>query len=273
MLLENTEELRSICLNIFNQSRDLSLLFVMPIFLARIAWLNSSGANQTEYSSLIKGLVAFFVLAFGFEYILSLVFEIPKALRPSFSSIKDAFPESSWVPDMLRWILESLGIIFYHIAHLIQFVFLVLLCSLAPVVFLLGSLFGIGLGVKVFFGLLLITGCCPIVWASFDQVGSFIYQMDISWMGYALSEILINFMKAFGPLGLAIAAFSSEVGGTIKKGFGAVAMVSTPTAKVGAFVGSGAAAVSYVGVSKAKEKITRLRTQKTNRNGWKVGSE
>jgi hypothetical protein len=128
-------------------------------------------------------------------------------------------------------------------------------------------------GVKVFFGLLLITGCWPIVWASFDQVGSFIYQMDISWMGYALSEILINFMKAFGPLGLAIAAFSSEVGGTIKKGFGAVAMVSTPTAKVGAFVGSGAAAVSYVGVSKAKEKITRLRTQKTNRNGWKVGSE
>jgi flagellar motor component MotA len=53
---------------------------------------------------------------------------------------------------------------------------------------------------------------------SFDQVGSLIAEMDISWLGYTLSEILINVMKAFGPIGLAIAAFSSEVGNTIKQG-------------------------------------------------------
>ena len=102
MLLENTEELKSICLSIFNQSRDLSLLFVMPVFLIRIAWLNSSGASQLEYSGLIRGIVAFFALAFGFEYILNFIFEIPKALRPSFHSINQASPESSWVPDILR---------------------------------------------------------------------------------------------------------------------------------------------------------------------------
>jgi hypothetical protein len=220
MLLENTEQLLEICLGIFNQSKDLSLLFAMPLFIARVAWMNVSGAGQQEYTQAIKGLLAFFVLTYSFEYVLEIILEIPKALEPGFSGIGDSTSgsDSSWVPDMLRWILESVGLIFFHVAHLIQFVFLVLLCSLAPIIFLLGSILGIGLGVKIFYGLLLVTACWPIVWVSFDQVGSLIAEMDISWLGYTLSEILINVMKAFGPIGLAIAAFSSEVGNTIKQG-------------------------------------------------------
>jgi hypothetical protein len=220
MLLDNTEQLLKICIGIFNQSKDLSLLFVLPLFIARVAWMNVSGAARQEYTGALKGLLAFFVLTYSFEYVLDVILQIPQALNPGFRSIADRAKgsDSSWVPDLLRWMLESLGLIFFHIAHLIQFVFLVLLCSLAPIVFLLGSVLGVGLGVKIFYGLLLVTACWPIVWVSFDQVGALIAKMDISWLGYTLSEILVNVMKAFGPIGLAIAAFSSEVGNTIRQG-------------------------------------------------------
>jgi hypothetical protein len=50
MLLDNTEQLLKICIGIFNQSKDLSLLFVLPLFIARVAWMNVSGAAQQEYT-------------------------------------------------------------------------------------------------------------------------------------------------------------------------------------------------------------------------------
>ena len=96
--------------------------------------------------------------------------------------------------------------------------------------------------------------------------------MDISWIGYTLSEILINFMKAFGPLGLAIAAFSSEVGGTIKKGLGAVAMVPPPAVKAGAVVAKGAAVTSYAGASIAREQLSKLRAHNVKTKGGEVGN-
>jgi ABC-type transport system involved in cytochrome bd biosynthesis fused ATPase/permease subunit len=84
MLLENTEQLLEICLGIFNQSKDLSLLFAMPLFIARVAWMNVSGAGQQEYTQAIKGLLAFFVLTYSFEYVLEIILEIPKSIGARF---------------------------------------------------------------------------------------------------------------------------------------------------------------------------------------------
>lgn len=220
MLLENTDVLIEICSNVFSKSREYCLYFVGPVFFTRVFWLNISGANQSEYSALIKGLLTFFVLSYSFEYILDIIFEIPRSIDLSRSAINATPPneEVAWVPDVLRWTVQTLHMIFYHLAHFLQFLFLVFLSAIAPIVFLLSCLLNIGFGLTVFFGILLVTGCWPIVWISFDQVSVLIAQMDLSWLGYSLTEILINLMKAVGPLGLALVAFSSESGKALRTG-------------------------------------------------------
>jgi hypothetical protein len=228
MLLENTDKLFEICMGLFVESRKLTLFFVLPLFMIKITWLNVSGGSQAEYTGVLKGLITFFVLAYSFEYVLEIVLELPRVLSPRSAPASGGGDDGwfDWAPDAFKWILGSLGIVFYHIAHLIQFVFLVLLASLAPIVFLLSSILNVGFGNKVFFGLLLVSGCWPIVWASFDQVSFLLAKMEISSTGWAISEVLMSFMKALGPLGIAVAALSSEVGGSVGKGFTSVTRFS-----------------------------------------------
>lgn len=248
MLLENTETIIQICKGIFEESRGICLYLVGPVFFARIFWLNVSGASSADYSEVIKGLLLFLLLSYGFEYVLDFVFEIPKVLKPTVTNLSQRLDDGStrWAPDILRWSVESLGLIFYYIAHFVQFLFLVLLCSLGPILFLLGCLLGIGFSVKVFFGILLVTACWPIVWVSFDQVGDLIAKLDMSWMGYAMSEVLINLMKAIGPLGLALIAFSSEAGKAVRSGMSGAKTMAMGTVAMGKG-GVGAGAVTYMG--------------------------
>jgi hypothetical protein len=235
MLIENTETIIQICKGIFDESRGICLLLVGPVFFAKVFWLNISGASSADYSELIKGLLLFLVLSYSFEYVLEFVFEIPKALEPGMTGLGARLADSNthWAPDVLRWVVESVGLAFYYIAHFVQFLFLVLLCSLGPILFLLGCLLGLGFSVKVFFGILLVTGCWPIVWMSFNEVGDLIASLDLSWMGYAMSEILINFMKAVGPLGLALAAFSSEAGKSVRRGVSGAKTLALTAATLG----------------------------------------
>lgn len=270
MLLENTETISKLCMGIFEQSRGICLALVGPIFFTKVFWLNVSGGSNSNYSELLKGLVLFFLLSYGFEYILDFILEIPKALQPEIVSLNQRLSDesSSWAPDLLRWSVESLGLMVYYIAHFIQFLFLVLLCSLGPVLFLLGCLLGLGFSVKAFFGILLVTACWPIVWASFDQVGELIGQMDLSWMGYAMAEILVNFMKAIGPLGLALVAFSSEAGKAVRAGMsGAKSMAFTSVAmgKGGAAAGGVAFGSGRSAFNMARSGVGRVRNSKVER--------
>ena len=228
MLVSNPSELSSVCFKIFSNVREICLFFVLPIFLLRVTYLNLVGSESNSFIAALKGLVLFFVLCFTFDYVLELLFEIPQAFMPDFSYeriIGQKVPERpgfevesgyfDQVPTFLRWIGEVVIAFLFHAATSIHMLFMMVMSGLAPLVFLLATQLGIGIGVKLFFGLMILSSSWPIIWYGFDELSTWYAQYSTGGFDEIVFEILVYLLKIIGPFGLAIGAMESGPGSSV----------------------------------------------------------
>lgn len=206
----------------FEATANVTSIFVVPVCLARIAFLNVSGSVSQGYSSVIKGVVLYFVLIFGFRHILEILLALPEHFTPQFSgkALKDGMDNTNnvtaaavLVPNILTWILESSTAVIYHAATVFHFLMTVILSAMAPIVFLLGCLLGIGLGIKVFSGLLVMVSAWPIVFSACDALHNLSPALQsMGGLSGLVSELVISFFKLAGPLAIAFFSLSSSAG-------------------------------------------------------------
>ena len=208
----------------FNQASSLTNLFVVPLVLGRIAYLNATGSPSSEYTRLAKGVVLYFCLITGFETILKILVTLPEHLAPAFASFPTSTTDSNHVsgengkiiPSVLTWTLESLIIVLYHAATFFNFAIAILLSAMAPVVFLLSGILNIGLGVDTFFSLLVMVSAWPIIFTACEAMRQQLMPMLPPGIAETVSELIIAFFKLAGPLAVAKMAIQSHAGQAIR---------------------------------------------------------
>ena len=210
----------------FNQAASLTNLFVVPLAIGRIAYLNATGSSSSEYTRVAKGVVLYFVLIYGYEPILKILVTLPESLAPSFnfdSSATDGVRANGivdygfkLVPNIITWTLESLIVILYHAATLFNFALAILMSAMAPVIFLLGGILNIGLGVGTFLSLLVMVSSWPIVFVACEAMRHALLPMIPSPVGPIVLELILATCKLVGPIAMAKTAIHSPVGQAMK---------------------------------------------------------
>lgn len=219
--MDNFSALTEVCLSVFNTTCGYTNLFVPVLFLVRISYANITGSSSGEYSDAFKGLVTYWVLILGFPYILDLLFLLPDTFAPSFDPAKvlsaSSVPSSGPIgsdsfPIALRYLLETLTSIVYYIAVGIHFVLMIVMCGIAPVVILFATMLGLGIGVKIFFGLLVLAGCWPILWSALDQFNRWLQMIGGNSFASLIGELLVQTLKTIAPLWVSSMALKSGPG-------------------------------------------------------------
>ncbi len=218
--MENLTNLQQICMEVFNSVSSATTVFLLPLTLGRIVYSNSIGEGQKAFET-IKGLAVYFIATVAYPYLLEILFSIPDAFLPksqSFSQISDSASEIN----LLNVLPSSLDIIsnvvlsaLYWIVYYLHVFFMILMSSMAPVVFMLGSILGIGLGLEIFMGLLVIGSTWPIIWYGFDQVYIALVSRQDDSFGSKCLEILITLFKGLAPITFASLAMKSPAGQAI----------------------------------------------------------
>ncbi len=247
----NYVEFSEFLVKIYENTASLCLVIVGPIFLLRIVQNSLMGSSQ-DFIEIFKGLVACFILLFGFRYILEGITLFLDDLYPknvsldAESFLKEGHFDGPWA---LMKILQSLTIILFWVGSFIQLFVLSILSALAPVVFVLGTLLGIGLGVKIFLGMLIMSSTWPIVWEAIDQVSTWIGQnADGSFSSYVL-VLVTQILKLLGPLAIAITSMNSGPG-----------QMATRVAT--AFVTKGTSLAATIGKSNASRIANNLKYER-----------
>src|SRR5690606_25339834 len=91
----------------------------------------------------------------------------------------------------------------YWVVYYLHVFFMLLMCSMAPIVFLLSALLGIGLGLEIFMGLLIVGSSWPIIWYGFDQVHASLVNAQTDAFGAKCLELLITLFKGLAPVSFA----------------------------------------------------------------------
>ncbi len=223
----------------FDKASGATNVFVAPLLIARFAYANVTGSQSLEYSSAIKGVILYFVLITGFEPILRILLILPEHFVPEFSldvfkSVKETQDASSsvlgLVPSVLTWTLESLVAVLYYAAMFLNFAVAVLMAAMAPIIFLLGAILGIGLGVRTFFGLLVTVCAWPVVFAACESLHALVIPMTDGGLGALVFDLLITVFKLAGPLALAFLGLNSGAGqalmATLTAGFASATVLA-----------------------------------------------
>ena len=239
-----TDGVMQVATKAFEQCSSGTNLFVLPLFLVRVAYANSVGGNPGEYTQAVKGVVLYFILIFGFAPILQILLSLPEAFLPGFQFdvFNQARPDAagemstlSAVPSVLLWSLESIVACLFYLALFLNFAFTIVLSSIAPIVFLLAALLGIGFGLRTFFGLLIVVSSWPIVWAACDQLSALMIPVAGGELGGVVFEVAVTLLKIAGPLAVAYFGLSSAPG----QGVATAIMTSAVTGNVLSGVGHG----------------------------------
>jgi hypothetical protein len=215
-------DLGTIAKEVYASTGAYTSYFVPLAFMIRVLWANVSGASSEDYYALFKGLFLYYFLFFTFPYVVDMLTAIPPLLEAQLKeqlalTASSTDIDNSLMPFLIRAPLEAVTIILYHAAKWFNNFVLLAMCSMAPVFFLLSTMFGIGFGVSLFFSFVVISASWPIVWAALEMI---IINMrkstDVDSITLAISEAIINAIKLGGPAGMAWMALQSPAGKATK---------------------------------------------------------
>lgn len=217
--MENFSELHSICIQVFESIAGATSIFILPLFLGKVVFSNIVGEGSKVFAAL-KGVVIYFFSVAAFPMMLEVLFSIPEAFLPNFSSLSSFVADSpgmslSSIPFSLDRILEVILSGLYWVVYYLHVFFMLLMCSMAPIVFLLSAVLGVGLGLEIFMGLLVVGSSWPIIWYGFDQVHLSLVSNQSDAFGAKCLELLITGFKGLAPVSFAALAVKSPVGKAI----------------------------------------------------------
>lgn len=219
--MENLSELHNICVKVFEAVAGTTTVFILPLFLGRVVLSNIMGDGAKAFTAL-KGALVYFVLIAAFPLIVEVLFSIPEAYLPKFDSMAalgNGAPglELSSIPFSLDRIIEVILAGLYWVVYYLHVFFMLLMCSMAPIVFLLSALLGVGLGLEIFMGLLIVGSSWPIIWYGFDQVHASLVSTQMDAFGAKCLELLITLFKGLAPVSFASLAVKSPAGRAISQ--------------------------------------------------------
>lgn len=214
--MENPNSLHSICIQAFQMVSNTTTILILPILVARITFSNAIG-DGIKALSYIKGAVIYFLLIAAFPLMLDVLLSMPESFLPKYSSMNsflEAYPgiSTSLIPFSLDRILEVLLSVLYWLAYYLHVFFMIIMCSMAPIIFLGGTLLGVGLGLEIFMGVLIIGSSWPIVWYGFDLIHSNLASTQSDAFGSKCLELFITLLKGVAPVALASVAVKSPAG-------------------------------------------------------------
>ncbi len=220
--VENFNQLQSICLHVFQVVSKTTDFLVLPLFMMRVVFSSLLGEGRVSFQ-IIKGAILYFILITGFPYIIDILFSIPETYLPhasSLNSISSGAPEwssASLIPFSVDRVLEVILAGLYWIAYYMHVFFMMVMCSMAPIIFLSSTLLGLGFGLELFLGLLLIGSSWPLIWYGFNEVHQNLMVSQIDGFGAKCLEILITLLKGISPLAFAAVAINSPPGKIMTK--------------------------------------------------------
>lgn len=219
--MESFNEVQSVCLKVFESVANATSILVLPMFLGRVVFSNVLGQGNKALTT-IKGVAIYFILVAGFPILLDILFSIPESFLPkhdSFSALSAGMPgwDLSTIPFAVDRVLEVVLAALYWIVYYLHIFFMLLMCSMAPVVFLLSTLMGVGLGLEIFIGLMIVGSSWPIIWYGFDQVHSSLISEQSDAFAAKCLELLVTASKGIAPVAFAGMAIKSPVGQSISK--------------------------------------------------------
>lgn len=215
--MENLSGLQTLCIEVFKSVSDATTVFILPLTMGRIVYTNSLGNGHKALETL-KGLAVYFIATLAFPYLIDILFSIPESFLPktqSLTNIGNQISETNIlnvIPSTLDIITNVILSSLYWIGYYLHVFFMLLMCSMAPLVFMLGSILGIGIGIEIFMGLLVIGSSWPIIWFGFDQVHAMLMQQQDDSFGSKCLEIIVTLFKGLGPLTFAGLAIKSPAG-------------------------------------------------------------
>ncbi|MFP5519664.1 MAG: hypothetical protein ACLGGX_07150 [Bdellovibrionia bacterium] len=218
--MESYSSLHQICVQVFEAVSKTTTIFILPLFMMRIVFSNILGEG-TKVFGILKGTIIYFCLVAAFPLIIEVLFSIPESYLPKYNSLaaltNDApeWSSSSIIPFAVDRILEVLLAGLYWIAYYLHIFFMIVMCSMAPIVFLSSTLLGLGLGLEIFLGLLIVGSSWPIIWYGFDQVHTHLVTAQTDEFGAKCLELLLTLFKGLSPVAFASIAIKSPPGRAI----------------------------------------------------------
>jgi len=218
--VESFSNLHQICVQVFEAISKTTTIFILPLFMMRIVFSNILGEGSKVFG-IVKGTIIYFCLVAAFPLIIEILFSIPESYLPKFNSLasltNDApeWSSSSIIPFAVDRILEVLLAGLYWLAYYLHIFFMIVMCSMAPIVFLSSTLLGLGLGLEIFLGLLIVGSSWPILWYGFDQVHSHLVTAQTDEFGAKCLELLLTLFKGISPVAFASIAIKSPPGRAI----------------------------------------------------------
>ncbi|MCB0349085.1 MAG: hypothetical protein KDD37_09620, partial [Bdellovibrionales bacterium] len=204
-----------ICLTLFSGVSTIATQFVLPLFMLRAAISNFYGASPVDIGKLFKSVVVYFLLISSFSYLIDIVISLPEYVNEMIQKDTYVFKSNNSshflnnTPFIFRQFIEGVNAIVFNMAQAIFQLFLLIMSGLAPIVFLLGTVLGIGLGIKLFFGLIVLSGMWPIIWYGLDLL--FFKVADGQDSVFIMSfDLLVSILKIFAPFGLSFMAINSS---------------------------------------------------------------
>lgn len=250
----SAQDLYHICMKIFEGVAVPTSWFVLPLFLVRV--LNGQIAGDaSEIRSAIKGLLLYFVLLVSFGFILDILLQIPQSFIPEVSATDIVNKTqalyksesgaieflSKSIPDIVLFIVEALLALLYWAVLILHILVTIFLSALAPIIFLLACVLNVGIPVRLFFGLLIMSSCWPAMWYGFDKALPFIDKVIPNEFGKFVLELVVTLIKGIGPAAVAYMSLNSGPGkavvGATEKAAG---MAGNMGLKVGKSVAGGA---------------------------------
>lgn len=234
--MENYSSLHQVCVQVFDAVSKMTSIFILPLFMTKIVFSSLLGEGSKSFT-ILKGVLIYFCLTAAFPLIIETLFSMPEAYLPKYngtSFLSENAPDwaaSSIIPFALNKILEVLLAGLYWVAYYLHIFFMIIMCSMAPVVFLCGTILGLGFGLEIFMGLLIVGSSWPIIWHGFDQVHFFLVSHQIDEFGAKCLELLITLFKGLAPITFASLAIKSPAGQAVAKS----AQVAIGAGKLAAF--------------------------------------
>lgn len=270
-MMLSTSELYQICMKIYENVSVPVSWFVLPLFLIRVSVAQLSG-DSAEIRAALKGLVMYFVLILSFGMILDLLLQIPQSFIPDVTTEEIAAKtrqiiqqeQSTWdivkksTPELISFVGECLLAVIYWAMVVLHVLVMVLMTAMAPVIFLLSCVGNIGVPVRVFFGLIIMSSCWPALWYGFDQALPYIEKVIPNDFGKLVLAIVLNLFKGIGPFAIAYMSLNSGPG---KAAVTAVSHMLNLTQKSAGKVGEAVSGSATYAAKTGYNKFQSLRTQ------------
>lgn len=218
--MDSISGIHQICVQVFEAIAKTTSFFVVPLFMMRIVFSNILGEGSKVFA-ILKSTIVYFCLIAAFPLIIEIMFSIPDSYLPKFDSISSLTNDSpdwtsvSIIPFTVDRIFEVLLAGLYWVAYYLHIFFMIVMCSMAPIVFLSSTILGLGLGLEIFLGLLIVGSSWPIIWYGFDQVHAQLMTQQSDEFGSRCLEMLLTLFKGLSPVAFASVAIQSPPGRAI----------------------------------------------------------